>query len=510
MHACMHAYDDNTSLLQPGRAQRGIDINLLDVIHNIYNPGSFAIEARNSVPSSLRAVMEGFPEHYIYRRQLLKVSDNLEVRDVERLCYLCRGVVPRDRAEEVREGTQLFDILEEHNYISPHNLEFLGMCLRDIGRERLIEELPGDEATTCNPLPCMPNSLQATKQMIVVFRRKAHWSIGTLAKIQLTNSIEMENICGEVHLAITAEQAKDLPISLWQPGERCKVSIDEVVTTTLKSLFLYTKSQLEAIQISCAQNIHKLKKPSKECTEQMKVLEEMLDKIEWNSKIRERVKAKALQTQEGQQACKNIREICTDLLRTEELDDNIQSIEDHLSALCSTRNSLWQVPLTYLWLINLLHLAKTSALDLTKHREVIWNLLIREKESIASNYDTLLLFVGKDTLEKLEITPQSQNTFTESHLNTVLVMGWPISRQIFLIQFASLAMGYSIDPMEIWRKYAKHASCEDMVQQRIQTYVTLAKNAENQMLHKMECLRQRAIDIGDGDLRELFPDVLNK
>ena len=313
-------------------------------------------------------------------------------------------------------------------------------------------------------------------------------------------------------MAITAEQAKDLPISLWQPDEHCKVSIDEVVTTTLKSLFLYTKSQLEAIQISCAHNIHKLEKPSKECTEQMKVLEEMLDKIEWNPEIRERVKTKALKTQKGQQACKNIREICTDLLRTEELEDNIQSIEDHLSALCSTRNSLWQVPLTYLWLINLLHLARTSALDLTKHREVIWSLLIREKESITSNYDTLLLFVGKDTLEKLEITPQSQfqNTFPESHLNSALVMGWPISRQIFLIQFASLAMGYSIDPMQMWRKYAKHAACKDMVHQRIQTYVSLAKNAEKQMLDEVDCLRRRAIDISDGDLQELFPCVPNK
>ena len=446
---------------------------------------------------------ERLPEHYVYRLQLLKVSNKLEVRDVERLCYLCRGVVPRDRAKEIREGIQLFDILEEHNYLSPHNLGFLCRCLGDIDRERLIEELPEDD---CYPPPCMPNSLQPSKQMVVIFRDKARWSIETLAKIKLTNPIEMENICGEVHLAITAEEAKDLPISVWQPGEHCKVSIDEVVTTTLRSLFSYTKSQLEAIQISCAHNIHKLKKPSKECTEQMSVLEEMLDKIEWNPKIRERVKAKTLPIQEGQQACEHIREICTDLLRTKELDDNVQRIEDHISALCSTRNSLWQVPLTYLWLLNLLHLARTSTLDLTKHRKVIFDLLIRDKESITSNYDTLLLFVGKDTLEKLEITPQTQfqNTFPE-HLNTALVMGWPISRQIFLIQFASLAMGYSIDPMKMWRKYAEHATCKDMVQQRIQTYVTLAKNAESQMCHEVDCLRQRAIDISDGDFRELFP-----
>ena len=451
---------------------------------------------------------ERLPEHYVYRRQLLKVSNKLEVRDVESLCYLCRGVVTKNRAKEIREGTQFFDILEEHNYLSPHNLGFLRMCLRDIDRERLIEELPEDDYY---PPPCMPNSLQQSKQMVVIFRDKARWSIETLAKIKLTNPIEMENICGEVHLAITAEEAKYLPISLWQPGEHCKVSVDEVVTTTLRSLFSYTKSQLEAIQISCPHNIHKLKKPSKECTEQMNVLEEMLDKIEWNLKIRKRVKAKTLPIQEGQQACEHIREICTDLLRTEELDDNVQRIEDHISALCSTRNSLWQVPLTYLWLLNLLHLARTSTLDLMKHRQVIFDLLIRDKESITSNYDTLLLFVGKDTLEKLEITPQTQfqNTSPEPRLNTALVMGWPISRQIFLIQFASLAMGYSIDPMKMWRKYAEYATCKDMVQQRIQTYVTLAKNAESQMCHEVDCLRRRAIDISDGDFRELFPPSPN-
>ena len=47
------------------------------------------------------------------------------------------------------------------------------------------------------------------------------------------------------------------------------VSIDEVASDTLDSLFVYTKSQLEAIQISLPNNTYKLSKPARECEEQL-------------------------------------------------------------------------------------------------------------------------------------------------------------------------------------------------------------------------------------------------
>ena len=78
----------------------------------------------------------------------------------------------------------------------------------------------------------------------------------------------MRSTCGEVRLILT----DDLPAPLWQPDERtAAVSINEVVSDTLDSLFLYTKSQLEAIQISLPDNTYKLSKPARECEEQFKV-----------------------------------------------------------------------------------------------------------------------------------------------------------------------------------------------------------------------------------------------
>jgi len=74
--------------------------------------------------------------------------------------------------------------------------------------------------------------------------------------------------CGEVRLILT----DDLPVPLWQPDERtAAVSIDEVVSDNLNSLFLYTKYQLEAIQISLPNNTYKLSKPARVCEARFKV-----------------------------------------------------------------------------------------------------------------------------------------------------------------------------------------------------------------------------------------------
>ena len=177
----------------------------------------------------------------------------------------------------------------------------------------------------------------------------------------------------------------------------------------------------------------------------------------------------------GQLTCQNIHEMCTNLLGSEapEIDGIIHRVENYICAINYTRHSIWQVPLTYQWLINLLRLARVSVLDLSKHHKLLSNLLSQERESITNNYETLVQFVGEDTLEKLQLVPQAQLQ-SSSGSNTALVMDWPISRQIFLIQFASLAMGYRINPMEMWGKYSRIAMCKEMVENRIQTYVNLS------------------------------------
>ena len=304
--------------------------------------------------------------------------------------------------------------------------------------------------------------------------------------VELINVEEMKNVCGEVHLALT----NDLPVALWQPDDSTSVNVDEVVSTTLRSLFLYTKSQLEAIKIS-GNNCLELNRPVQNCEVQFKVLEDELDRIGWNSKVRDKVKEKDSQGKEGQRACQNILEMCTNLLGSEapEVDGILHRLEDCICAINHTRHSIWQAPLTYQWLINLLHLARGSVLDLSKHRELLSNLLSQERASITSNYETLVQFVGEDTLEKLQLAPRLHR----STCNTALVMGWPISRQFFLIQFASLAMGYQINPMEMWEKYSKIAMCKEMVENRIQTYVNLSTSVKSQMHQELHSLRQKAI-----------------
>ena len=91
-------------------------------------------------------------------------------------------------------------------------------------------------------------------------------------------------------------------------------------------------------------------------------------------------------------------------------------------------------------------------------------------------------------------------------------MGWPITRQIFLIQFASLAMGYSINPIEILKKYGEIAMRDSLVENRIQTFVTLSERVKGQIFQGLSSLRQRAIQVTPhsyGDIQELLPDPAN-
>lgn len=229
--------------------------------------------------------MSKFPPNYNFRLRLLQISEQLEMRDVKKLSYLCTDVVPRSQAKDITDGIDLFAILEERGYLSPRDTAFLYRCLHDIGKPALGESLLG--------VPRMPDSLHSHHQMTIRFRDKAIWNIQTLAKIELINKEEMENVCGEVHLALS----EDLPVPLWEPDESASQSIDEVVSTTLRSLFLYTKSQLEAIKISGNEGL-KLNRPVQECEVQFKVLEGELDRIGWNSKVREKVKEKDITRRE--------------------------------------------------------------------------------------------------------------------------------------------------------------------------------------------------------------------
>ena len=120
--------------------------------------------------------------------------------------YRCCAQIPQ--AKDITDGIDLFAILEERGYLSPRNTAFLYRCLHVIGKPALGESLLG--------VPRMPDSLHSHHQMTIRFRDKAIWNIQTLAKIELINKEEMENVCGGVHLALS----EDLPVPLWEPDER--------------------------------------------------------------------------------------------------------------------------------------------------------------------------------------------------------------------------------------------------------------------------------------------------
>ena len=75
---------------------------------------------------------------FVYREQLLRISQQLTAQDIEKLLWLLKKVIPLARAEKISKGYQLFDDLEKQSLLGPNNLNILSNCLSATGREDLV------------------------------------------------------------------------------------------------------------------------------------------------------------------------------------------------------------------------------------------------------------------------------------------------------------------------------------------------------------------------------------
>ncbi len=81
---------------------------------------------------------------FFFHKYLLQISEQLSSREVAKLCYLCRDLVPKSQAKDINEGYQFFDILEEKKMLAPGNVTFLLECFHTIGRFELVHKLQTD------------------------------------------------------------------------------------------------------------------------------------------------------------------------------------------------------------------------------------------------------------------------------------------------------------------------------------------------------------------------------
>ncbi|XP_042370990.1 uncharacterized protein LOC121964874 [Plectropomus leopardus] len=72
---------------------------------------------------------------------LLEISNHLSSDQLDKLKFLCRGLVGKRQMENIRTGTKLFEVLTERGKLGPGNTEFLIRILSDVHRQDLVLRL---------------------------------------------------------------------------------------------------------------------------------------------------------------------------------------------------------------------------------------------------------------------------------------------------------------------------------------------------------------------------------
>ena len=84
-----------------------------------------------------------------FRSSLKSIADRLSSGDIESMSFMCEEIVPLSELEKVKNGIQLFSILQRLNKISEGDTDFLRKLLNSVGKEHLMKRL--DDGETSNP-----------------------------------------------------------------------------------------------------------------------------------------------------------------------------------------------------------------------------------------------------------------------------------------------------------------------------------------------------------------------
>ncbi|XP_033087864.1 caspase-10 isoform X1 [Trachypithecus francoisi] len=112
-----------------------------------------------------------------FRKKLLIIDSNLEVKDVERLKFLCIGLVPNKKLEKSSSASDVFEHLLAEDLLSEGDSFFLAELLYIIGQKKLLQYLNYTKEEVEQLLPI--------KGKISLFRNLLH---------ELSQSIDSENL----------------------------------------------------------------------------------------------------------------------------------------------------------------------------------------------------------------------------------------------------------------------------------------------------------------------------
>ena len=451
-------------------------------------------------------------EMYDFRRNLLKLYQNLSDEDIKDLVY-----ISTECPEDVKSGREYCQLLEKKGLIGPTNYDYVLDRLIDIGREDLAFQLmehvcqsphtpsslsthllarllgSGREDLAIELMKCkcrvphLPSGLSSAHQtLMMVFNVKqgictahrraiaklhdpdyAMSEVGGLLEEYLCQSVLQST---KVDMAATVYQWSNFSVF------EDRGTLGELLENTLESIFSFAdafRTHTVIILNSETAQLQSIQASATACNLAFDRFSEALADSGWNHDGRQdpiirRTKRDFyvhVDTQAGS-ACRAIADLCEGLSGGKKIEETEGLVKEELFTIATAMYACWYSTPIYHWMRTLVQLAISSKLDLTRYHEHIIKVVTRHREPIIQYYSKFTQLLGRDILKMVDPIlnmPQSKTlpsekptdttpaTDTCTHMEVFMAVYW----YMFLLQLVALAAGSSSSQWEMAEQFAK-------------------------------------------------------
>ena len=454
-------------------------------------------------------IEECTPELYHFRRNLLKLYQNLSDEDIKDLVY-----ISPECPEDVKGGREYCQLLEKKGLIGPTNYDYVLDRLVDIGREDLAFQLmervcrsphtpsslsthllarllgSGREDLTIELMKCkchvqhIPSGLSSAHQtLLMVFNAKqgictAHRK--AIAKLQ--DPVYAMNEVGpllQAHCYRTVLQSTklDMAATVYQWSSfsvfEDRGTLGELLENTLENIFSFAdafRTHIATVLNSETAQLQSIEPSATACTLVFDRFNEALADSGWNHNGRQdpiirRTKRDFPVHSQAQSACKAIADLCEGLSCGKKVQEAEDLVKEELFTFVTSIYACWYSTPMYHWMRTLIQLAISSKLDLTKYHEHITKVVTRHREPIIRYYSKFTQLLGRDTLKMVDPilnmpqpktlpsekpTDTTPTTNAYDHLEYIAVYWY-----MYLLQLVALAAGSSSNQWEMAEQFAK-------------------------------------------------------
>ena len=445
------------------------------------------------------------PEMYHFRRNLLKLCQNLSDEDIKDLIY-----ISTECPEDVKRGREYFRLLEKKGLIGPTNYDYVLDRLVDIGREDLAVQLmervcqsphtPSSLSThllarvlgsgreelavqlmhsKCR-VPHLPSGLSLPHQtLLIVFNArqdictKHREAIAKLCDPVYAMS-ELGGLLEEYFCQIVLQSTKvDMTATVYQWANfsvfEDRGTLGELLENTLESIFSFNKAfrtHIATVLDSETVQLQSIEPSATACNLAFDRFSEALADSDWNHDGRQdpiirRTKRDFQVYAQAQSACKAIADLCEGLPCGKKIEEIEELVKEELFTYSTGLYACWYTIPMYHWMRTLIQLAASSKLDLTKYHERIIKVATTHREPIIRHYSKFTQLLGRDIMKMVDPIlnqppskkPTAATSITDTCTHMELYMA--VYKYMYLLQLVALAGGSSSSQWEMAEQFAK-------------------------------------------------------